>query len=158
YRLRTYGPEGRSVCPDAETLRAAVRRAKETRILGRAAIAAHHALRENAPRRVREALGVRIRDPYAKKKQSPRAEREAQLIAMLQELGGEQGGFSLEDVCDNGQLAACAEWVRRERTKASRPVEVLFDEISDRLNLAIDFANELQAGDPDYDDADAFER
>jgi hypothetical protein len=156
YRLRTYGPEGRAFCLDPASLRAAIRSAKERRIVGRTAIDLHRTLAEGARERVRAVLGVELPGRESKRA-TARAERDAELLALLAEFVGDDGGFELADVWDHGQLAACAEWVRAA-CHDRRPVAVLFDEISDRLNLAIDHASELLGSDPDYDEADAFER
>ena len=157
YRLRTYGPDGQALCPDRESLRAAIRRAKESGRVGQAALYLHSALCKDHRARLRDVLGIEPREPPPPRKRSSRDERDALLYAYLREFIGDNGGFDLEDTWPHGQEAACAVWVRAAR-KDRRSAAILFDEISDRLNLALTWAYELEDADPDHDDADAFER
>jgi hypothetical protein len=88
---------------------------------------------------------------------SPEEQRDDTLRGMLARFINAEDGFGLDAVWIHGQEAAAELWISKAR-KDRRPVQVLFDEISDRINLAIDHANELMEEDPDYDDADELER
>jgi hypothetical protein len=156
YRLRTYGPDGRGLCPTHDSLKAAILRGKELRLTGKTGLGVHQDLCDGHRERVRSVLGVELATAPPRKR-TARMARDDALRGMLRGFIDESGGFSLRDVWVHGQQAAAEVWIRAAR-QDRRPAEALFDEIVPRLDLATELAAALRDADPDYDDADAFER
>jgi hypothetical protein len=157
YHLRTYGPDGHALVPDHEALRAAIVRAKERRVTGRVGLSVHHNLREGRRERVRALLGIQLPKEEERRERTEREKRDDTLRSMIMSFIEDDGGFELEDVWAHGQLAAAEVWIRAAR-RDRRPAGELFDGIADRLDMAGEQAIQLRDADPDYDDADAFER
>ena len=154
YHLRTYGPDGRGLCPDPERIRTAIRWAVEKRLTGQTGIAAFHALLDGQHERVRRVLGIELKKRLPKT-QSARARRDSDVRAYLRGHYGPEGGFGLGDAFQHGVDAAGAACLRRERAPKA---EDAFRSLVAEIDRAVAFADTLQEGDPDFDDADVFER
>jgi hypothetical protein len=157
YRLRTYGPDGAGLWPSPEKLAAAIERAKANRLLGSAGRDVHVNATDGCRERVREVLGVELPVVPPAKPPSRREARDQAVRAMvLQYLQG-NGGFELKDGWVHGLQAASEVAIRAARGDR-RGAEALFEAVVEGLDSAIEHAERLRDDDPDYDDADAFER
>jgi hypothetical protein len=155
YHLRTYGPDGQGLHPDPERIRAAIRRAAEKGITGRLGLTVYHNLRAEQQARVRDVLGVELKKRL-QKPATARARRDDLARAYLRGRYG-QSGVGLGDVFRHGVTAATEVLIRRAG-RSRRTADEIFYPICAEIDRAVAFADELRGRDPDYDDADAFER
>src|SRR5262249_32011640 len=144
------------LCPDPERIRAAIQRAVDKRITGRAATAAFRRLLDGQDERVRRVLGIDLKKRL-RKVPSARDRRDDDVRAYLRWHYGQGSAFGLDGAFLHGVEAAWEAPLRRTRRSLLPAVDV-FRSISAEIDRAVEYADALLEGDPDYDDADAFER
>ncbi len=156
YRLRTYGPDGLALCPNPAAIQAALRRAQQLRLTGRTGVLVHDTRRQGRRERVRALLGLAVPEPAPRREPSTRRQRDDRVRAYF---NGSIGwpGYSMDSAFLHGQHSAVEAWLgaARKSRKAANP---LYYEIQARLRVAVAHAETLRDADPDFDDADTFER
>jgi hypothetical protein len=156
YRLRTYGPEGDRLCPDPESIRAALLRSKALGHTGKVGLSLHGDLCADHFARVKAALGIALPEPPPRKKQTRRAERDERVRQYFQGSFG-QTRYGLDGVWQHGRYAAVEAWLERASADRRKADTVYFD-IQRRLARAVAHAESLRGADGDFDDADELER
>lgn len=153
YRLRTYGPDGKSLCPSAAAIRSALLRAAEAGLRNQAAFEAGWRRREEAMKRFRARHGMAPPKPRRTESRAKRERREVE--SLLENYTG--WSYDLDGFWCVGLRVAGYRLIAAQGADP-RDAETRWAEIKGRLQAPIELARALRGADTAFDDADALDR